>query len=56
MALSGTFPQTQGIAVHSGCRVHRGGSGASLAGAIHNQLTIDLNGFLSILGRITAAQ
>jgi hypothetical protein len=31
-------------------------SGAALAGAIHNHLTIDLNDFLSIFGRMTAAQ
>jgi hypothetical protein len=30
-------------------------SGASLAGAIHNHLTINLNDFLSIIGRMTAA-
>jgi hypothetical protein len=28
----------------------------SLAGAIHNHLTIDLKDFLSIFGRMTAAQ
>jgi hypothetical protein len=31
-------------------------SGASLAGTIHNHLTIDLKDFLSIFGRMTAAQ
>jgi hypothetical protein len=30
-------------------------NGASLADAIHDHLTIDLNDFLSIFGRITAA-
>jgi hypothetical protein len=30
-------------------------SGASPDGAIHNHLTIDLNDFLSIFGRMTAA-
>jgi hypothetical protein len=51
-----TFSQTPGEPLFSAAASAASwSSGAAPDGAIHNHLTIDLNDFLSIFGRMTAA-